>query len=317
MYYQVTHKTHFSYDEPILESVMETRKQPRTDATQRCLSFQLDVQPRANPSFHQDHLGNIVHSFDVPGRHSHLTINSEAVVEVYVSPELPVVGPEGWSELDQAKKRPEFFDMLQFSRYTHPSVLLDDLKRELDVVRRDDPLSLLCEINALIYDAFSYLPNTTRVDSHIDEALKNRAGVCQDFAHIMIAILRGVGIPCRYVSGYLYHFKDNDHDRSVPDASHAWIEAWLPQTGWIGLDPTNNLICEDRHIRVAIGRDYGDVPPTRGTFKGNASSELTVEVSVCKLDSLPDLSQIQPPAFNWDEAYAQHDRVQQQMQMQQ
>jgi transglutaminase-like putative cysteine protease len=139
------------------------------------------------------------------------------------------------------------------------------------------------ELNQSICQAFSYVPKSTKVDSPIDDALESRQGVCQDFAHIMIALLRGLKIPARYVSGYLFH-EAKSTNRSSDGASHAWVEALVPKVGWLALDPTNNLIGGDRHIRVAIGRDYSDVPPTRGVYKGEAQSELSVSVTVSPSD---------------------------------
>ena len=140
---------------------------------------------------------------------------------------------------------------------------------------------LLRRLMREIYTRFEYSPRSTRVDSPIDEALAARRGVCQDFAHIFIALARQLGIPSRYVSGYLFR-GDDSQDRSAHDATHAWAEAFLPQLGWVGFDPTNNLIAEERHIRVAIGRDYADVPPTRGVYKGVTAvrTELAVAVRV-------------------------------------
>jgi transglutaminase-like putative cysteine protease len=137
--------------------------------------------------------------------------------------------------------------------------LLAELSQELKLERRGDPLSLLREIKAAIYESFDYKPQSTSVDSPIDDALRMRVGVCQDFAHIMIALARELKIPCRYVSGYLFH-EDNGYDRSASGATHAWAEAYLPELGWVGFDPTNNLIVGERHIRTAVGRDYADVP---------------------------------------------------------
>ena len=122
------------------------------------------------------------------------------------------------------------------------------------------------------------------MDSPIDEALQARSGVCQDFAHIMIALVRQLRIPCRYISGYLYH-EDKCHDRSPAGASHAWVEAYLGEAGWVEFDPTNNLMGCERHIRVAVGRDYADVPPTRGVHRGESESELTVRVKVSPVDA--------------------------------
>jgi transglutaminase-like putative cysteine protease len=140
-------------------------------------------------------------------------------------------------------------------------------------------MTVLREINHGIFESFEYVPRSTRVDSPIDDALRNRKGVCQDFAHIMIAIARGWSIPTRYVSGYLYTKRDAG-DRSSADATHAWVEAYVPGAGWVGFDPTNNALAGERHVRVAIGRDYNDVPPSRGVFKGPANGELAVAVRV-------------------------------------
>jgi transglutaminase-like putative cysteine protease len=160
------------------------------------------------------------------------------------------------------------------------------LADELSVARRDDPLAFLRELNESIYTWFDYVPKATHVDSPIDQAIETRRGVCQDFAHIMTTLVRHVKIPCRYVSGYLYPHALHP-DRSSEGATHAWVEALLPGLGWVGFDPTNNLLAGERHIRTAIGRDYADVPPTRGVFKGKASSELKVSVRVAPSDAPP------------------------------
>ena len=158
-----------------------------------------------------------------------------------------------------------------------PALLV--LASQLEVTRRDDPLMLVHELNQRLFDYFEYVPRHTRVDSPIDEAIVSGKGVCQDFAHTMIALLRHVRIPARYVSGYLYRSRE-DHDRSTPDATHAWVDVLLPHLGWVGFDPTNNLVAHHRHIRTAIGRDYHDVPPTHGIFRGKTESELYVAVQV-------------------------------------
>jgi len=161
--------------------------------------------------------------------------------------------------------------------------LLEAYAQEIASERLRNPYETAIKLNQSIYDTFAYVPNSTKVDSPIDDALQNRKGVCQDFAHIMIVLLRRLKIPARYVSGYLFH-EAKSHDRSTDGASHAWVEVLLPKLGWVSFDPTNNLIASDRHIRVAIGRDYADVPPTRGVYKGEAQSELSVSVTVSPSD---------------------------------
>jgi len=133
------------------------------------------------------------------------------------------------------------------------------------------------------------------VDSSIDRALEGKQGVCQDFAHIFIALVRQLGVPTRYVSGYLFH-RGEGNDRSADDATHAWVECLLPDYGWVGFDPTNNLLGDERHIRVAVGRDYGDVPPTRGIYKGDAESKLSVSVKVNRLNAPPPPEDVPTPS---------------------
>ncbi len=280
MYYTIRHVTRFRYSDFISQSIMEIRMQPRTEGQQRCLSFRLALSPNAHILNYRDYLGNIVHHFDIPTQHRALTLTAEAQTEMRPLPELPpALSPESWDELSV-----DNLDWVLPSHFTYPSPLLSDLAAELGAERRDDPLTLLRELTASIYNAFEYSPDTTAVDSPIDDALQARKGVCQDFSHIMLALVRPLGIPCRYVSGYLFHGGDA---RSSEDATHAWVEALMPGLGWIGFDPTNNLIAGERHIRVAIGRDYADVPPTRGVFKGNVETELSVGVRVSQTDQPP------------------------------
>jgi transglutaminase-like putative cysteine protease len=150
---------------------------------------------------------------------------------------------------------------------------------ELALERGADPLESLKRLNDVMYDVFDYTPGFTAADSPIDAALAHRKGVCQDFAHIMLAVARRWGVPARYVSGYLYH-GSGTKERSTPDATHAWVECFLPSVGWIGFDPTNDMLASERHVAAAVGRDYGDVPPTRGVYKGDAESALSVAVLV-------------------------------------
>jgi transglutaminase-like putative cysteine protease len=177
--------------------------------------------------------------------------------------------------------------MLMPSGFARTSPELDALAEEFGVVERGgrEPLELLTTLNSKIYQYFSYVKRSTGVDSAIEDAIRSRQGVCQDFAHTMISIVRKLRIPCRYVSGYLH--RDAEHaDRSDEGATHAWVEALLPRIGWVGFDPTNNLIVGGRHIRTAIGRDYSDVSPTVGTMKGSAETELQVRVRVTPSDAV-------------------------------
>ncbi len=280
MHLSINHVTKFKYSAPITESVMELRMQPLTEGPQRCQKFDLGLKPSARAAAYRDHLGNAVHHFDIPGRHTQLVINARSLVESLPREEPPeALGADAWGELDALVEGGDYWDMLMPSHFARPTEALHDFARELNLSRREDPLTVLRGLNSAIYKAFDYVPQSTSADSPIDEALVARKGVCQDYSHIMIALARHLRVPCRYVSGYLFH-RVEYHDRSEQDATHAWVEALLPGLGWVGFDPTNNLVAGRRHIRVAVGRDYSDVPPTRGVFKGAAESELSVAVQV-------------------------------------
>lgn len=315
MFYSIRHITRFVYTPSVAESMTEVRMQPRAEGAQRCLKFDLHTLPRARILGYRDHLGNIVHHFDIPGKHSQLKITAESTVEMAPPPSLPESLSTGaWEALDVINESGVYWDYLTPSEYAIKTELLAELSRELKVERRGDPLSLLREINAAIYECFDYAPQSTSVDSPIDDALRLRVGVCQDFAHIMIALARELRIPCRYVSGYLFH-GGNGHDRSAPGATHAWVETYLPELGWVGFDPTNNLIAGERHIRTAIGRDYADVPPTRGVFKGLAQSELSVGVQVSHSEA-PSPEEEFLPMTTWIAPSPVEDDQQQQQQQQ-
>ncbi len=317
MYYAITHLTIYQYSQPITDSVMEIRMQPVSNHRQRCVRFNLDVSPDSKVFAHRDYLENTMHTFNIPAPHERLAIKAEALVEVKPTATLPTaLSPDAWRELDYVVEQDrDIYDMLLPGQYAQPTSLLQEFANELNWFRRDDPLSLLLELNSQIYDRFEYRQNVTKVDSLIDVALEARSGVCQDFAHIMLAMMRQVGIPGRYISGYLFHrHDDHDHDRSDEDASHAWVEAWLPDYGWVGFDPTNNLIVTDRHIRVTVANDYASASPSRGVFKGNATTKLDVRVKVSKLDDLPVEEKPLDPEIVMPHYQLQHIQQQQQQQ---
>ena len=298
-FYSIRHLTRFRYSHPISESIMETHMHPRSDSSQHCLNFSLSVSPRCRVFSYRDHLGNNVQHFDIPGEHNQLVIVAESIVEMQPLADVPsFLAPDAWAALDKAIETGDYWEMLLPSTFALETPALRELAAKLDVVRRDDPLMLVLELNKRLFEYFEYVPSHTRVDSPIDEAILSGKGVCQDFAHTMIALLRHVRIPARYVSGYLYRGRE-DHDRSTPDATHAWVEAFMPHLGWIGLDPTNDLVAHHRHIRTALGRDYADVPPTHGIFRGKTESELYVAVKVEASETAPALDRKMPIPEDW------------------
>src|SRR5262245_39052601 len=186
---------------------MEVRMQPRTEGTQRCLRFELAIAPRARVFGYRDHLGNSVHHFDTPARHTQLTITARAYVELDPLPSLPAsLDPRTWREVDTWTGRGDLWDFLQPSRF---AVWTPSLREYVGMLagnrgaRTTDPLTIIRGVMHGICGDVEYVPRSTRVDSPIDEALSARRGVCQDFAHVMIAASRLIGLPCRYVSGYI------------------------------------------------------------------------------------------------------------------
>ena len=301
MLLEIRHVTQYQYASLVRESVMEVWMQPQKSALQRLVSFDLELDPPAQLFSYADSFGNAVYHFDVPHPHDKLTITARSAVESQSPAPLPEQLDMGeWDRLRSDFLRGETFDFLHphgFARET------ENLHRymadhEVDDLRRRDPLTAMKTLNRLIYESFGYEAGVTRADSPIDDVLKARKGVCQDFAHVMIAICRSWGIPARYVSGYL--FNDKKHgDRSDPDATHAWVEVFLPSLRWIGFDPTNNSEATERHIACAVGRDYSDVPPARGVYKGETESHLAVGVSVRKARaalSEPEFLRVRPMA---------------------
>ncbi len=316
MYYAVQHTTRFRYSAPIVENVMEVRLQPRSDEFQQCLNFTLHLRPNARIFPFRDHLDNIIQFFSVTAAHRDLTITANSVVNVLSPPSLPDALPQSaWSAVDESAAASAYWEWVQPSNFTPASRALTELAIELELARTRDPLSTLQRLTRQLYETLAYEPGTTEVDSQIDEALEQRRGVCQDFSHIMLALVRHfLHMPCRYVSGYLYHGED---DRSTDDATHAWVEVLLPELGWVGFDPTNNLITGERHIRVAVGRDYGDVPPTHGFFRGSAESELSVAVQVKKTQAtLPVPDEEPAPRYRYEEDLTENAQAQQQQQQQ-
>lgn len=325
MLLEIRHVTQYHYERPVRESVMELRMQPRKSAGQRLVSFELDLEPRAQIFSYADNFGNAVYHFDVPQPHDTLRIEVRSAVETQPDPVLPDTLDMGeWDRLRSDFVRGECFDFLQPHGFVKSTQALQTfiIEKQLDVLRLKDPLSAVRALNKAIYEAFDYMPGVTSADSPIDLALGVGRGVCQDFAHIMLAICRGWGIPARYVSGYL--FTDRQHgDRSDPDATHAWVEVFLPTLRWTGFDPTNNAIAGERHIAVAIGRDYGDVPPSLGVYKGEADSQLAVAVSVGKARAAlaePEFMRMPRPSFPGGRRRGMNDdrmRSEQQQQQQQ
>jgi transglutaminase-like putative cysteine protease len=260
---KVTHITELSYDEPIVEGYTEVRQRPRDGEGQRLVSFGLVTDPEAPVHAYRDRYGNEVGHFDLLSPHSGLTLT--AVSEVATSEAIPVASPE-LSLLDR-------FDFLSPTDYAPISPRIRELSDPCRVV--GDSLATAMRVLVAVRRHLRYEAGTTDVTTSADEALQAGRGVCQDFAHLMIACCRTLAVPARYVSGYIHA-----PGSASSAASHAWVDVHTPRQGWVALDPTHDRAQGEAHVRVAVGRDYADVPPTRGVFKGNARESLRVSVQI-------------------------------------
>ncbi len=283
--YRIAHITEFSYDALVSESYNEVRLRPRQDDLQSCLSFRLTTDPPSKYSAHIDYNDNWVHRFNILHEHRCLRVQAESVVLVQLAMELPVggIGIDRISEVaDEIEKH---YDLLAATEFVPHAAALSDLARRAEHESDGTIAGFARTASAIVNSSFRYEKGATHVHSSIHDALATGAGVCQDFTHILLAMIRMRGIPCRYVSGYLVPRRTAEPGASEEEviggqASHAWIEVFIPNAGWFGLDPTLGVPVGLQHVRVAYGRDYGDVAPVRGVYKGHAGQRLSVDVCV-------------------------------------
>jgi transglutaminase-like putative cysteine protease len=272
----IHHETVYSYPRPVISSVNEVWLRPMSDGGQRCLSFQLTTVPESQPRPYTDYFGNTVYHFDVPEPHEQLTIIANTVVETRdgddsstllsdTSPHLPL------SSEDQDR----WLDWLSDTPLTARGAGVAGLAGELRS-RFDTTSALVRAVAKRVNECLRYESGVTGVSTTAEDALRFGAGVCQDYTHVLLSVCRALGIPARYVSGYLATGTGEEQRQQ----SHAWAEICLPVAGWIGFDPTNDRLVDGHYVRVAIGRDYSDVPPVRGAFSGPSGHGLDVSVYV-------------------------------------
>ncbi len=293
MRYRIAHRTAYRYASPAHESFNEVRLRPVSDEAQNCLEFDLTIDPPATVITFRDYYGNAVHDFGVPYLHDHLTIEATSTVVTFAAADEPLGGPRG-GEPDRSPPlaalaadpllADEWAEFLGPSTYVALEAASGELARAL--LAREPATSayaFLRRAGADIRERLSYRIGATTVHSTVAEVLAGGSGVCQDFAHLLLSLCRHAGLPARYVSGYL-------GDVAESGASHAWVEAFIPPYGWVGLDPTVGSPCTGRHVKVAVGRDYADVAVVRGTYRGGADATLEVTVRSAILDGARSLS---------------------------
>lgn len=281
MRYRITHRTAYAYATPVHESFNEVRLRPASDEHQTCLDFDLAIDPPATVIVFDDYYGNAVHDFSVPYLHDHLSIEATSDIVTFADVDQPVSGPD---HHDPDRSPPvaglagdhsfadDHAEFLFPSTYVACGEMTAGLTQAL--LARDPSAStyaFLRDAAAHVRERLTYKVGSTTVYSNVAEVLAGGSGVCQDFSHVLIDLCRHAGLPARYVSGYL-----GDVAESV--ASHAWVEAYVPPYGWVGVDPTSGGPCTGRHVKIAVGRDYADVTVVRGTYRGGMFAELDVAV---------------------------------------
>jgi transglutaminase-like putative cysteine protease len=276
--FTILHQTTYRYPGKIHESYSIVHLRPRSDSTQYCTKYELNVAPRARIFSYSDRFGNDVQQFAVLPDHDVLSIiaRSSVITVRSANPETP--SPITKEQLNADPNLRWFYDELHESQYIVFGPELRAFAGEVGDPGADDLVAWYLHAGKTIKNKFTYNKNATSVQTTIDESIRERAGVCQDYAHILVALCRFYGIPARYVSGYVY----SGQEGSVlgAEASHAWCEAYLGQHGWVGYDPTNDTLIDDRFARIAVGRDYRDVSPVRGIYKGASRSSMSVNVAM-------------------------------------
>ena len=273
----VRHTTGYRYDTVVTRSYNEARLLPVTGVEQSTLSALVETVPVCRQQRYWDYWGTEVTAFDLHVPHSELEVTATSVVDTATA-SLPA-DPPTWALLRTEAVRDRFVEMLTETRRT----ATDEAMRTLAVqaVEGRDPYDATLAVADLVRGAVAYRRGTTGVATSATEAWELRAGVCQDIAHVTLAMLRTVGLPARYVSGYLHPKPDAAVGETVTGESHAWVEVWLGR--WWGYDPTNGVMAGDRHVIVARGRDYADVTPLKGVYSGGGSQSLGVVVEVTRL----------------------------------
>ncbi|GAB5562171.1 MAG: transglutaminase family protein [Synoicihabitans sp.] len=291
MRFHIHHRTHYLYAGEAWESFMEARLKPAETDTQKLHAHRLEIDPQCNVHEYSDYFGNTVQTFSIVRRHGSLTLDSFAELETFPSPDTTAASDVSISEARQIYRS----EILRYYEFLHPSAAIAwDSQTHRVAKQLFRPTRSLGEaviaLNSWIYQNFQYRSGSTHLGTTVAEVMEKREGVCQDFAQVMIAVLRSAEIPARYVVGYIETdsqrkaAKSSKRARKLVGAaeSHAWVEVCLPGGTWWPLDPTNDCEAGERHVRVGIGRDFHDCTPTRGVFKGTHTQNLAVSVQMVR-----------------------------------
>jgi transglutaminase-like putative cysteine protease len=274
---RIAHRTHVTYAGAARASYNEARMTPPTLSRQTTLTTRLGIDQAAPVWTYRDYWGTVVSAFDIQAPHAELTITASSVVET--SPARPAAAPLAWPDLSAAASAGPLLEYLMPTRSTTVSATLAAAARRH--AAGTDPVAAGEALAAWVRDRVAYVPGSTGVQTSAQEAWDQGQGVCQDMAHLTVAVLREAGLPARYVSGYLHPAADAEPGDEVTGQSHAWVEYWTGE--WRACDPTNGAPVGARHVVVAAGRDYDDVPPLKGIYHGAPSRTMDVSVRLARL----------------------------------
>lgn len=275
----IDHSTKYSYKEPLRSQHNELRITPRDTPRQFTLEHNLVIDPATNIYRYKDYFGTRVASFAIEEPHEHLEVTGRSLVETASGAPHPSKAPISWSALSSATIHDRFCEYLAHTNFTDSSEEYADIVS--NVLNCATPGLGVDFLGRWIRDSIQYSPGTTHVFTKASDVYSSKSGVCQDFVHLGLAILRTAGIPCRYASGYLYPSDHGDLGEVVVGESHAWCEVWLGD--WYGIDPTNDTSVAEKHVLVGWGRDYSDIAPVKGVINGNPESTMDVEVTLCRV----------------------------------
>ncbi len=275
--YHIKHITRYTYTKPVIDSANQILLYPINDGLQEVKQHRLDISENPSIETFNDYFGNQVGIFTIIRSHDELRIESDIDVQISTT-QLPtddVPAKEQWENLEMMREQFPYMDFLTPEVFNASEEIVTQAMRILKGATT--PLKVAMALASYVYNTFEYKQGITSVETSIDEVWQLKAGVCQDFAHMLLLMLRMTGIPARYVSGYIC---PRNHDLRGEGATHAWVDAYIPHYGWLGLDPTNNCIVSDRHVRLAVGRSFSDCTPVKGTYKGSADHTLEVSVTI-------------------------------------
>ena len=274
---QVVHRTAFHYSGAVRSSYNEARLTPESSNRQTTLRSRVEIEPAATAYGYRDYWGTTVTAFDLHNPHEELVVTGTSIVEA--GPDLAEHDRVGWSTLASREVRDQFGELLAPTRLTAMAEdVVDQARAAIGDARPHEAGALVCRF---VGEHMEYLSGSTNVKTNAMQAWSSGKGVCQDISHVSIGLLRALGLPARYVSGYLHPTPKAEVGRPVTGESHAWVEWW--DGGWNGFDPTNSVEIGTRHVTLGRGRDYGDVPPFKGLFSGPRSEGHTVTVEVTRL----------------------------------